>query len=151
MPTSSKNLRGFTLIELLVVIGILAVLLTITLIAINPARQFAQSNNTKRRSDILTILNAVGQYAADHKGILPTGITNTYTEVASTGVNICAALMPTYVSALPVDPQDGTGNPITDCTGAYSTNYQIMVATGSSRVMVKAPNAEIGDVIEVTR
>ena len=44
--------KGFTLIELLVVIGILAVLLTIVLIAINPGRQFAQANNTKRRSDV---------------------------------------------------------------------------------------------------
>ncbi len=156
MPKFPRTARGFTLIELLVVIGILAVLLTITLIAINPARQFAQSNNTKRRSDILTILNAVGQYSADNKGRLPTGITNTFTEVASTGVDICSFIMPTYVSAIPTDPQFGsnnTGSPVTDCAaaGGYNTGYEIAVATGSSRVMVQAPHAELGDVIEVTR
>ena len=71
---SFKNQKGFTLIELLVVIGILAVLLAITLIAINPARQFSLANNTKRSSDVNAILNAVNQYMADHKGALPTGI-----------------------------------------------------------------------------
>jgi prepilin-type N-terminal cleavage/methylation domain-containing protein len=60
----SKNIstlprKGFTLIELVVVIGILAVLLTIVLVAINPARQFKQANDTKRRSDVNAILNAV--------------------------------------------------------------------------------------------
>ncbi|MDQ5951176.1 MAG: hypothetical protein QG639_453, partial [Patescibacteria group bacterium] len=45
LPTSLRSKHGFTLIELLVVIGILAVLLAITLVAINPARQFAQANN----------------------------------------------------------------------------------------------------------
>ncbi len=58
-PAKLKNLqKGFTLIELLVVIGILAILLAIVLIAINPARQFAQANDTKRESDVHTILNA---------------------------------------------------------------------------------------------
>src|SRR6266849_3374438 len=66
--------KGFTLIELLVVIGILAVLLSIVLIAINPAKQFSQANNTKRRSDVNAILNAIDQYAADNKGTLPAGV-----------------------------------------------------------------------------
>ena len=66
-----KSEKGFTLIELLVVIGILAILLAITLIAINPARQFGQANDTKRRSDINAILNAIGQYAASNSGNLP--------------------------------------------------------------------------------
>ena len=69
-----KNVKGFTLIELLVVIGILAILLSIVLIAINPARQFGQANNTRRRSEVTQILNAIGAYAADNKGQLPAGI-----------------------------------------------------------------------------
>ena len=70
----AKLQKGFTLIELLVVIGILAVLLAITLIAINPAKQFAQANNTQRSSDVNAILNAINQYMADNKGVLPAGI-----------------------------------------------------------------------------
>ena len=90
-----KNQKGFTLIELLVVIGILAVLLAITLIAINPARQFAQANNTKRRSDVNAILNAVNQYMADNRGNLPAGIGTTAAPISGAvgGANICAAIL----------------------------------------------------------
>src|SRR5258708_32989606 len=67
---ASKSQKGFTLIELLVVIGIIAVLATIVIIAINPARQFAQARNTQRESNVSTLLNGIGQNVADNKGIL---------------------------------------------------------------------------------
>src|SRR5262244_1465255 len=95
------NKKGFTLIELLVVIGILAILLAITLIAINPAKQFGQANDTNRRSAITQILNAIGQYTAEHNGILPAEITaltvNTPTQLANTTslTTLCAKLVPT--------------------------------------------------------
>src|ERR1039458_1416455 len=91
----NKEQRGFTLIELLVVIGILAILLAITLIAINPARQFGQANNTKRRSAATQILNSIGAYAADHTGQLPAQINGAFTELASTagGIDICSSLV----------------------------------------------------------
>lgn len=145
--------KGFTLIELLVVIGILAVLLAITLIAINPAKQFAQANNTKRRSDVNAILNAVNQYMSDTKGTLPTGITTTDQEISDGGADICAALVPVYIAALPVDPQTNSGTPIdtTGCAGTYATGYNIVQSGSSARITVSAPDAELTETITVTR
>jgi len=150
-----KNQRGFTLIELLVVIGILAVLLAITLIAINPARQFSQANNTKRRSDVNAILNAVNQYMADNKGVLPTGITEEELSISGVtgGANICADLVPTYIAALPVDPQTGTGAAITEagCATEYATGYTIMKSAENNRITVTATTVELADPVSVTR
>src|SRR3989344_1948477 len=67
MNKVTKN-KGFTLIEILVVIGIIAILAAIVIIAINPARQFAQARNTQREANVNTILNAIGQKIADCKG-----------------------------------------------------------------------------------
>src|SRR5258706_3906854 len=60
--------QGFTLIELLVVICILAILLAITLISINPNKHFQDSRNTQRSSNVSEILNAVYEYEAPHTG-----------------------------------------------------------------------------------
>jgi prepilin-type N-terminal cleavage/methylation domain-containing protein len=158
-----KSNKGFTLIELLVVIGILAILLSIVLIAINPARQFGQANDTKRKSDVTQILNAVGAYAADNKGVLPPGIPlddpltvgvlDGELPIASgtTGVaNICASIMPTYIPSLPEDPQGpGGGAPITDCT-TYNTGYTI-VRDANNRVTVFAPSSEVTTPISISR
>jgi prepilin-type N-terminal cleavage/methylation domain-containing protein len=148
-----KSQKGFTLIELLVVIGILAVLLAITLIAINPARQFSQANNTKRRSDVNAILNAVNQYMADNKGALPAGITGVDQEISDTGANICAALVPLYIAALPVDPQTNNGIAITEagCAGVYNTSYSIIQNAPNNRITVTATTVELGDPVSVTR
>lgn len=155
--------EGFTLIELLVVIGILAILLSITLIAINPARQFAQANNTKRSSDVNALLNAVGEYAADNKGQLPAAIPNCNPAtdlnqckgpdmyITKTNMDICADLVTKYMAALPVDPLTNNGTPITDCASNYSTGYQMYKDGADNRVVVTAPGAELSQSISVTR
>lgn len=158
----NKNSKGFTLIELLVVIGILAVLLAITLIAINPQRQFSQANNTKRSSDVNAILNAINQNMADNKGIAPAGINATIKTLtndpalitAGTGVDICTALVTQYLAALPVDPQTNNGTPVTDCTivlPPYNTNYTVVRNGIDNRITVAAPGAELTASISVTR
>ncbi len=151
-PVSKKHSRGFTLIELLVVIGILAVLLSIVLIAINPARQFAQANNTKRRSDVIALLNAVSQFSADNKGALPSQITTIVQNIANTGADLCTPLSVTvqYLPALPRDPLVSSGAQIANCAVAYDTGYSVVKDAGN-RVTVAAPQAELSETISVTR
>ncbi len=151
-----KHKKGFTLIELLVVIGILAILLAITLIAINPARQFAQSNNTKRSSDVNALLNAINQRMADNKGALPVGIDTTVRTITNDSsitnrVDLCSLLVPTYIAALPVDPLTNNGTPVTDCTSTYNSNYTVVSAGAGNRITVSAPAAELNATIQVTR
>lgn len=154
--------KGFTLIELLVVIGILAILLAITLIAINPAKQFQQANDTKRTSDVNAILNAVGQYAADNNGDLPPGvaadgvareINGAATPATTTGVAFCQALVPEYIASMPVDPTLNNGIAITEAGCAlvsYDTNYTISSSATNNRVTVHA-DGQIAGSIDVTR
>lgn len=152
MIFSAQNKRsgGFTLIELLVVIGILAILLSIVLIAINPARQFGQANDTKRQSAVTQILNAVGAYAADNKGNLPVAITTTVAQISDAGANLCSVLVPTYIPALPTDPELNIADVAAPCPATYVTGYNI-VKDANNRVTVSAPNADITTPIEITR
>lgn len=147
-----RNQRGFTLIEILVVIGILAVLFAIALVAINPARQFSQANNTKRSSNVNAILNAITQYITDNKGVTPTAITTTAQTIGN-GVgqaDLCALLVTKYLAALPIDPSV-TGGDITTCTASYNTGYTVVKSATDNRITVAAPSAELGVAISVTR
>lgn len=149
----NKNQKGFTLIELLVVIGILAILLAITLIAINPARQFGQANDTKRRSDITQILNSIGQYSASNTGNLPTEVANltanTVTAFNSTNFpNLCAQLVPNYLPALPADPNQNNQAGISSCAGAWDTGYSI-ARDANNRITVSATG--YSGALQVTR
>ena len=156
---TSKLQQGFTLIELLIVIGILAVLMGIVLVAINPARQFAQANNTKRNSDVKTILDAVGQYLADHHGTLPTGLTAdgklyelsnglaTFPNGTVGEVDICPLIVPSYVAAFPEDPSINGGSQIACGNGispepVYDSGYTISISLTDNRVTVSAPDAQ---------
>ena len=135
-----NNQKGFTLIEILIVIGIIAVLATIVIIAINPARQFAQARNTQRVSNVNTLLNALGQDLADNKGVFTCAGIGTAIPVAPAaaihigtngGLVNLACLAPTYIaSSIPFDPTNGT---------AADTQYTIQVDT-IGRYTVCAPN-----------
>ncbi len=163
--TNKKELKkqaGFTLIEILVVIGMIAILATIVIIAINPARQFAQGRNTQRTSNVNAILNAIGQRMADNKGLFidPSDTTSVcYTagedlpvsagveNLSLAGKNIRACLVPTYITELPVDPTDGINKCTNDaCSGSgdtYDTKYTVE-RDANGRVKVCAPNGVEG-------
>lgn len=153
-----KAQHGFTLIETLLVMGILALLLTIALVAINPARQFATANNTKRSSDVGTILNAVQQYMVDNSGALPAGmpLAGAGSKTIGSGAgnaDICLSLVPKYIAALPADPtasQSGGGAPVTNCS-SYNTGYVASMSATDNRITISAPTAELGKQISATR
>ena len=112
-----KKSKGFTLLEILLVVGIIAILAGIVIVAINPGRQLAQTRNVERRSDLKQINSAIQQFYIDHS-YYPASSTDYITslvEICDTGTatssNDCSGfvnlteLVPTYITAIPVDPQ----------------------------------------------
>jgi len=57
--------KGFTLVELLVVIAIIAILMLVTVIAINPGELLKQSRDSNRLSDMATLKTALSLFTAD--------------------------------------------------------------------------------------
>lgn len=150
---SAVGNSGFTLIEVLMVIGIVAVLASVALVAINPGRQFKLARDSQRTANVNAIISAVGQNLAEHKGQLICGgvvkaLPATSTVMASTaGFDVAACVVPDYISALPFDPS-ATGAKYTDVTD-YDTKYNI-VQESNGHLRVSA-NGEIETLISVAR
>lgn len=147
---------GFTLIEIAVAIGIIAILAGLVLVAINPARQFAQARNTQRTSHVNALLNAVGQRIADNKGLFekgcPAGVIPTTATIMGNGAgtyDIGPCLVPTYIPTLPFDPS-ASGAHYTSTTD-YNSGYSIARDASSGRISISAPSSELNESISALR
>ncbi len=148
--------KGFTLIELLLVIGIIAILASIVIVAINPTKQLGDARNAQRRADVNTILNAVYQYAIDQNGRLPGTLNNAgavaRVQICASGDSACKApaagyisldsLTGSYIVKLPRDPS---------LASTSSGTYYYIQKDASGRITVDAPTAEQGVTISVQR
>jgi prepilin-type N-terminal cleavage/methylation domain-containing protein len=150
-----KNIqKGFTLIEVLLVLGIIAVLAGIVLVAVNPSRQFKQARDTQRQSNVVAILNAIGQNVADNRGVFtcaggPVSIPQSPGEIMKSdagGFDIEPCLVPLYLPSLPNDPlvaQPGAG---------YDTGYTIARDSTTDRITISAQSeVNTTETISVTR
>jgi type IV pilus assembly protein PilA len=158
VKTQHSNSKGFTLLEILLVVGIISILAGIVILAINPTKQLGDSRNAQRRSDVLTILNAIYQYSIDNNGDLPDDLavedcTLALAEIdtdASAGevdlyTNlVVSAASSTYLVDIPNDPQASS-------TAEGALSGYAAVKTSSGRITVCAPFAENNVTISVTR
>ncbi len=151
---------GFTLIEILLVIGIIAVLATVVIVALDPATRFRDARNSRRTSDIQSIATAISQYVIDNKGAFPPGINTTEKQIATssdtcaidtggcavTGETDCVDISSSlnrYLKEIPFDPATGAG------LGPDHSHYSV-VLDANNIITVRACDAE-GDPIYLSR
>lgn len=154
--------KGFTLIELLIVIGIIAILMAIAIVAINPGRQFAKANNAKRWGDVSAIANAISLKIVEERGGWATSLNCEDLSVWTGGpealayddpgsgaddanVDICDCIVPDYLGSMPVDPTTGVEPTTRPCSATgetgYDTGYKISRVT-EGRITISAPDAD---------
>ena len=151
-----KMKKGFTLIELLIVIAILALLMSIVVVTLNPAELLRKSRDTKRVSDLNALRTALNLYVTDKSAPDLDGAdscsTNTWFSLAANGASGCTTLAGSLctltprltngsgwipvnfgsissgspLSALPVDPTNATS------TTALSNLYYTYKCDSSS-------------------
>lgn len=133
---------GFTLIELLVVITIIAALAVSVFVALNPAQRLKDARDSRRVTDLDTILSAVHEYVVDNKGSYPvglsagmletqlgTGLAAACSPLSSGGCNVAASTacvdlsgqLTKYLKSIPIDPLGGV------TWTAAKTGYSIIV------------------------
>ena len=148
------------MIELLVVIGIIVILFSIVLIAVDPARRFAQSRNANRFEDVRDLVEAVLTYMTDNGGNYPSGIdaittssqvlgtattgcdtTCTATTTVSSCLDLSSALVGGYIAEIPKDLKSGT---------VSNTDYALN-KDADGRIRVTSCDPELGVGISVAR
>ena len=121
-----KARRGFTLVELLVVIGIIALLISILLPALNAARE--QARAIKCLSNVRQLGFATIMFAQDHKGYMPTCSDDQYAKYQDPG-----RVKFVYRTA-------GTGSAVFD---SYSSLVPYLGAKfGDSNSFINLPNGQ---------
>lgn len=112
--------KGFTIIELVIVIAIIAVLSGVLISVINPETFRNKSQDARRKADLTAIQGALEVYFADN---------NAY-PVEAVAVSSCTPadwtfLGSTYISVLPVDPDNAASQCYYYITDATGLNYEL--------------------------
>lgn len=150
----SRKSRGFTLIELLVVIAIIAILAVVVFVGLDPVTRFADARNSRRWTDVNSILTAVHESIVDNDGALPSGISTTEQQLgtcSSGGSTVCTSAaaacldlsttLAAYLKSIPSDPSDGSA----------ATTYYSVVADSNNIITITGCNAENSETIQISR
>lgn len=139
--------QGFTMLEILLVVASIGILMSIVILAVNPAKQLAQVRNAERQAEITAVLQKVWEYNLDY-GYFPQTITQTPLEICKASAQDCTDMVDLsvlvdegYLLEIPIDPSSASPN---------GTGYGIF-KTPQDRITITAPGAERGAIIELTR
>lgn len=129
-----KTARGFTLIEMLVVLAIIAIVITVALIAFKGAQ--ASGRDTKRKADLQDIRSALEIYRTDC-GSYPASLT-LGSPLTATCVGSSSS---TYMSSVPNDPlnaRDSTSYAYTSTSNTYTLCARLENGSGAAVCGVNA-------------
>ncbi|GAG67105.1 unnamed protein product [marine sediment metagenome] len=137
-----KMQKGISVVELIIIIAVIGILTAIVIISRNPISEAVQNRNVQRQSDIKEIAQSIHQIQLHDKDQLPR--TNDGSEIAKCSEDaltdtsaLSDVLVTDYLTEIPYDPQD-------------ESEY-ICCQTNDGKITVKAPKAELGSTIEITR
>jgi competence protein ComGC len=119
---------GFMFIELLIVLGIMGILMTIVIVAINPTKHLCVAANTKRNITVRELEHAINEYQIRMNrrialGAIPVGEANAIAICTENVTDpLCInldVLVPDYIINIPQDPSET--NPVYSGYKAYRT------------------------------
>ena len=131
IPGLMRVNQGFTLIELLIVIIVITILASFAFVALNPLARFQDARNTKRWSDVNSMISAVKLYQVDNKGLWPGDVdgmtedlyyqigagsscndtcSNPTVVLQTSCVDLSDLVDAGYLAAVPIDPNDPNAN-----------------------------------------
>jgi prepilin-type N-terminal cleavage/methylation domain-containing protein len=123
-------IKGFTLVELLIVLGIIVILASVVVIAINPGDRMQKARNDQREINVNNLYSVLRSYKS-REGDLPACVGATEGDI----YDCTADLVPTYINSLPEDPSSSC---------AHDTGYFVKENASTETFGVKAMCAEGG-------
>jgi len=143
-----RDRRGFTLVELLVVIGIIALLISVLLPALNKARRAAKS--TQCLSNLRQMGTAYQLYLSQNRGHLPyyiwhddppnIGDRNDFIWrgywigiLSERGIQTAQLRCPEASEPMPFDVNKGFGTVNNAWTGKFQTSFPVAIALDASK------------------
>lgn len=124
---NKNNKEGFTMVEILITIGILIILTSAVIIAVNPSEKLLSARNSQRTAHVEAVYGAISHYFFQND-LFPSCVTTGATDIFS-----CTELVSDYLFELPVDPV---------CGGETETGYHVKKMASTNDFGVKANCAE---------
>lgn len=122
-----KKFEGFSVLEALIVIAVIALLVAVTYLTLNPSMNISNNRNALRKTDVIQIadatrsfLNTEGRTLAE-LGTIATCPSTTKIGKVTEGIDLGAKLVPDFAVNMPVDPSlpaDSADTGYTVCSNA---------------------------------